>query len=282
MAAASQQARELFEIHWTLIRDLIRQVASRQRLGRDKAEDFASYAFLRLIEDDYAVLRRFQGRSRLRTYLTTVVHRLLLDYRIEEWGKWRPSARARQLGEVAVQLERLINRDAHSAEQAADLLLGRLGIESPREELLEIAAQLPFRRRPRLEGEEQLMNLPTERQVEELILDQERARTARKVRNTLQEALAGLTGEDRLILKMRYKDSLTVRQIASELHVADRSLYRRFERCLRILRKHFEQAGLSFSQVATIIGWGLDTQSSYCQGFPLSRRFHSRQEAPAE
>lgn len=278
MAAAPQEARELFETHWPLIRDLIRQVAARQRLDRDKAGDFASYAFLHLIEDDYAVLRRFQGRSRLRTYLTTVVHRLFLDYRIEEWGKWRPSALARQLGEVAVLLDRLINRDGHSAEQAVDLLASRFGIETPREELLEMAARLPFRRRPRLEGEEHLAHLPIEGQVEELVLDQERARTARKVRSTLKEALSGLPEEDRLILKMRYEDSLTVRQIASALHVEARPLYRRFEQCLKVLRKRFEQAGLSFSQVATIIGWGLDGQSTDRGESPLSSPSHAAHE----
>lgn len=261
MSAAPQEARELFESHWTQIRDLIRQIAIRQRLDPDKAEDFASYVSLHLIEDDYAVLRRFQGRSSLWTYLITVVHRLFLDYRIKEWGKWRPSAQARHLGEEAIQLDRLINRDGHSAEQAADLLRDRCGLETPREEVLAMAARLPARRRPRIEGEEHLPHVPTDGRVEELVLDRERARTVRKVRTTLREALAGIPEEDRLLLKMRYEDNLTVRQIASALHLGERPLYRRFEQCLKTLRHHFEQAGLSFSQVATIIGWSFATPS---------------------
>src|SRR4029453_14108130 len=45
---------------------------------------------LRLVEDDYDVLRRFQARSSLPTYVTVVIQRLFLDYRNRLWGKWRP------------------------------------------------------------------------------------------------------------------------------------------------------------------------------------------------
>ena len=96
--------------------------------------------------------------------------------------------------------------------------------------------------------------------VEELVLDKERAATARQVRSTLEEALARLDAEDRLILKMRYEDGFTVRRIASALHLEERPLFRRFEKCLKNLRAIFEQAGLSFPQVATAIGWGLDAE----------------------
>jgi RNA polymerase sigma factor for flagellar operon FliA len=40
-----------------------------------EADDFASHPKLKLIEDDYAILRKFQGRSSLRTYLTVVIER---------------------------------------------------------------------------------------------------------------------------------------------------------------------------------------------------------------
>jgi RNA polymerase sigma factor for flagellar operon FliA len=83
-------------------------VARRHRLTGSEAEEFASEAKLRFIEDSYAVLDRFQGRSSLRTYLVTVIHRIYLDYRRARWGKWRPSAAAIRLGETAVHLEALI------------------------------------------------------------------------------------------------------------------------------------------------------------------------------
>ncbi|MGH8186413.1 MAG: hypothetical protein ACREUC_07605, partial [Steroidobacteraceae bacterium] len=75
-------------------------------------------AFLKLIEHDYAVLRRFEGASSLRTYLTVVLHRVLLDQRNREWGRWRPSAAAYRNGPLAVRLERLVTRDGLTPAEA--------------------------------------------------------------------------------------------------------------------------------------------------------------------
>jgi DNA-directed RNA polymerase specialized sigma24 family protein len=85
-------------------------VSSRHHLPGSEADDFGSHVKLKLIEHDYAILKKFEGRSNLRTYLTVVIHRLFLDYRIKAWGKWRPSAAAKRCGGVAILLERLTRR----------------------------------------------------------------------------------------------------------------------------------------------------------------------------
>ena len=85
-------------------------------------EDFAGFVHLRLIEDDYAILRKFQKRSSLRTYLAAVIERLSLDFCVEKWGRWRPSAMAERLGPVAIVLERLVTRDGHTLEEAIEII----------------------------------------------------------------------------------------------------------------------------------------------------------------
>src|ERR1019366_2147799 len=97
-------------------------VSARHHLPGVEADDFASHVKLRLIEDDYAILRKFQRRSSLRTYLTVVIQRMFLDYRISAWGKWRPSAEAKRAGAVAVQLEQLMGRDGYRFGEACELL----------------------------------------------------------------------------------------------------------------------------------------------------------------
>ena len=71
-------------------------VCRRHRLSPDESDDFRSVARVKLLEHDYAILRAFEGRSSIQTYLTVVIQRLFLDYRISAWGKWRPSAEARR------------------------------------------------------------------------------------------------------------------------------------------------------------------------------------------
>ena len=84
---------------------VVAYVARRHRLSRDEANELSSAVKLKLVDHDYEVLRRYEGRSSLRTYLTAVVIRLFLDDRVARWGKWRPSAQAKRLGAVAVLLD---------------------------------------------------------------------------------------------------------------------------------------------------------------------------------
>ena len=98
----------------TLLDSVIAAVARVHRLKREDRDDFAQSAHLRLAERRYDVFARFAGRSSLRTFLTVVVTRLLLDWRNGQRGKWRPSAEARRRGTWAVELERLVFRDGYT------------------------------------------------------------------------------------------------------------------------------------------------------------------------
>ena len=83
--SSSESCQALFEAHLPVIRGVVRFVCHRQRLDPTQAEDFESEVMLRLVEDDYDVLRRFQARSSLRTYLTVVVQRLGPLLRLGNW-----------------------------------------------------------------------------------------------------------------------------------------------------------------------------------------------------
>ena len=86
----------------SLIERVIAFVCRKYGLSGADAEDFASASKLKIIEDDYAVLRKFEQKCSLATYLTIVIQRHYLDQMIRERGKWRPSMRARQGGDAAI------------------------------------------------------------------------------------------------------------------------------------------------------------------------------------
>src|SRR5687768_16697933 len=73
---------------------------------------------MRLVENDYAIVRKFAGRSSFATFLSVVVQRMFLDFRIQAWGKWHSSAEAKRLGDTAVELERLLVRDGRTIDEA--------------------------------------------------------------------------------------------------------------------------------------------------------------------
>jgi len=259
----TQPYREMFESQLCLAGEVSRRLCHRHRLSRDEAEDFKSYSLLKLMENNYAALRSFQGRSSLATFLTVVVHRLFLDYRVQKWGKWRPTAEVRKLGAVAVELDRLVNRDGQALPNAIEIVHASSGGALSREQLFDLAGRLPLRQRPHFEGAEQLDLIPTDGGVEEAVDGQERTRIAKRVGSVLTRALREMPAEDRLILKMRHEDGFTVREIATALHLDARPLYTRFEKCHRRLREILEKGGITWGEVRSILGWaGCDLEGA--------------------
>ena len=58
----------------------------RSGLPEHEAEELRSWALFKLVEDDYRILARWEGRSKLSSYLTVVLVNLMRDYRIHVWG----------------------------------------------------------------------------------------------------------------------------------------------------------------------------------------------------
>ena len=95
--AERQELERLFVDNLPVIDRLLRAVCRRHGVGADDANDFSSWARLRFIERDYAVLAKFRGESAIGTYLTVVIAMLFRDYCVQRRGRWRPSTEARRL-----------------------------------------------------------------------------------------------------------------------------------------------------------------------------------------
>src|SRR6185436_19213940 len=135
--------------------------------------EFASWARLRLIDNDCAILRKFEGRSSMRTFLITVVQRLFLDWRNAEWGKWRPTADARRVGPLAIELERLIIRDQLSFNEAVETLVAR-NMAASREVCEAAWASLPQRPGRKTTDESVLLNVPAPGLASDDVMAEER------------------------------------------------------------------------------------------------------------
>ena len=136
--------QRLFTDNLELIERLVRISGRRHHLSPVEQQDFAGYVNLELLKDDCATLRKFQNRSSWWTYLATVVEKLALDFLIQRWGRWRPSAMAEKLGPVAVILDRLVHRDGHPLEEAMEILRTNHAVGLTYSELRAIWDQLPL------------------------------------------------------------------------------------------------------------------------------------------
>jgi RNA polymerase sigma factor (sigma-70 family) len=252
--SAATRGRALLEDHFDLIQRKLRHLGQRSGLPEIEAEEFRSWALLRLVEDDYRILTSWQGRSSLPTYLTVVLVNLMRDYRIHVWGKWRASASARRRGREGVLLERLWVRDGLPLDEAIAQMWTEHGVTLSRAELERIAAGLPRRAGRRRVGEEELLDLPAHGHVEERVEERERAETAARLQEVLPALLRVLPAENRQLIELYYRDGLSMAAIARDLGKTQRELYSLRNRCLKRLRQALEAAGLNADRVSGLAG----------------------------
>ena len=247
-------SHDAYLAHGDLIEAAIRAACRRHRLRPADAEDYASTARLHLLRNDCQALRAFGGRSSFHTYLVTVLARCFLDWQNARWGKWRPSAEARRLGPVAIQLDALISRDGFSPDEAIETMWVRQSGPESRARLEALAARLPRRSRRFFVSDDALETQPSSYgAADAAVLHEEAAGAAAHAALILDGVVGALPPQDRLILKMRFHDDFGVADIARALSLEAKPLYRRLERLLAAVRAGLERAGVTAESIADVL-----------------------------
>ena len=253
-AAADNSAYEAILLdQLEFIERTVAVVARRNAVSPWDAEDLSGQVKLRLMANDYAVLRKFEGRSRLTTYLTTVIHNIFRDFRIQRWGKWRPSAAAKRMGDLGVQMEALLYRDGFAEREAFAMLRDRFDVEATNRELESLAARLRPRTTRRVETDATLSRLESNDRGDQGVRERERTEIRLRVASVLCKVLASLEPVDRLILRMRFADGLTIRAIALGLDLDQRRMYTRVQRLLLEVRRRVEAEGVGCDEVLEVL-----------------------------
>ena len=238
-------AEELFRKHLPIIEQIAQSICRRNGVREHDAEDFAADMRLKLCEDNFAVIRKFQGKSSFTTYLTVVISKGFLDHRRKMWGKWTPSSRAKQLGLEAVLLEKLVNRDGCTFDEACQMLEQKHGVAIDRRKLQSILAELPRRSPRRIESGEELEAMPSSDRADVRVLALEHDDQLAAAETALGRALEGLPDEDRAIIRLVYYEGLSVAEIARGLGLDQMRLYPRIRQILASLRKSLAGQGIS-------------------------------------
>ena len=210
----------------------------------DAADEFASWARLRLFEDDCAVLRKFRGESSIRTYLTTVLVHLFLDWRNAQWGRWRPTASARRLGPLAVELERLVLRDGRDYEEAVGTLVSTQAAVSGAEcdETWSKLKRQPVRK---MTSTEMLIEVPAQDEAHTRVDFEDSSLKAQRVSSAVRQSLRRLDDQEQIILRLNYVNNFTAKQIAEVTGLVAKPLYRRIEQIVAKLGQNLQAAGLT-------------------------------------
>ncbi|HET7433170.1 MAG TPA: sigma-70 family RNA polymerase sigma factor [Thermoanaerobaculia bacterium] len=251
-------AEEQFLQNITTIERICAFVCRRNHLVGDEAADFTAEVKLKLVEGDYGIIRKFEGRSSFSTYLTTVIQRLFHQYRVEQWGKWRPSAEAKRLGDKAITLERLITRDGLTLDEAVKTLTTPQSSCYTVAELESIYLRLPLRNpRPVLVSEEVSPDAAAvDAEADDRVMARDRERAARSTMAALDVSLDKLDVEDRQILKMRFWEGQKVPEIARRMQLDQKKVYKKLDKLFLMLRRELERAGIRSSDVEPLLTTG--------------------------
>jgi RNA polymerase sigma factor for flagellar operon FliA len=247
MALDRAQAEALFTANLSTIDRILGALSRRHGLRGDDADDFASWATLRLIEDDYAPIRKFRGEASIGSYLTVVLAMMLREYRVKNWGRWRPSAAALRAGAVAVRLETLTVRDGVPFAQAAETLRTSGETTLSDRQLAAMASAFPTRNPARSAPvDPSILDEQASAMRADDIVESELALRERDTANqALQTAIGELPPEDRLIMRLRFWNGMSVPEIARATGLDQKPIYRRIERTLGVLRSRLEALGVS-------------------------------------
>jgi len=268
-APGKDSVEQLYLAQLETIRKLAAYACRRYGFGREEVEDFTQHVLAKIWADGCAVLRKFQGRSNLASYLAVVVQRALQDYVNSRWGKWRPSKAALRQGQLAIDLETLLVRDRLGFDEACRTLRSR-GATATDAELTEIAAGLPPPSPRRTGGPHEGAGgsgsgdlrggaapgrgeLVAAERADDAIRQSERQQRWQHAMQALGAALAALPAEDRLIARM-LGDGFKVVKIAALLGLDQKKLYKRTEKIMARLREALVSAGVSAADVADLLG----------------------------
>lgn len=232
----------------------MRTTGRRRHLSPAEREDFASFVHLRLVDDDFAILRKFQSRSTLWTYLAAVIERLSLDFCAGKWGRWRPSAMAERLGPVAVILERLVTRDLHTIDEAIEIVRTNHDVLLSHAQLRAIWDQLPARVRTSEVGEEAAAAVSSTETSETNVDDAERREGVARLGRALKAAFEKIAVQDRVLIALRFDQDLSMVEIAKLTGSSVPTLHRRLDKSVKQLRQALTSSGFDPREVAGLIG----------------------------
>jgi RNA polymerase sigma factor (sigma-70 family) len=212
----------------------------------------------KLREDDHKILRNFQGRAKLTTYLTTIISFQAIDLIRQRRGRNQERERAKKAGKSAELIYNLVFKEERGERDAYGELKISEDFEGSYEEFSELVStirgksakvldlssgDLPVKQGFRLKDKDSF-EIPDRMADPELIYLKENRQA--RIQKVVAEVVAGLSGEQQMLLRMRYpksysKQPMQINEIADILNLSKKAVYNRLERILKKCRKKFNK-----------------------------------------
>ena len=235
------------------ILDKIEATCKRQFANENDQNE--SYVFIldSLKADDFRRLRAFKGKSKLTTYLYSLVNSLIIDFRRKRFGRRRIPAAVAKLGAWAEAVYRLVCWQKFSYDDAYDIIQVEGLFEGPYERYIEEISPIrkaPCRENPAFQSLDEAstntqenFDESTSNPLEILIgkLDHQRRISALKI---IQTTTATLSQEDQMLVRMVYGSDQPVKAAAKIIGFSASSARRRLKGVLNQYRERLLSEGI--------------------------------------
>ena len=215
-----------------------------------------------LTKNNYQVLHQFKSKSKFTTYLTTIIANQSIDLIRKKKGRSREKERAREFGDIGIQIYQKIVVQGLSVEMTYRELLSLGKIATSETEFLRMVDKI--KRSGRNPGslpdpDDNLIRVGRQDpQTGEMILPETRNNPEERVikdsqqqqiDRLLREILEGLNGEEQLIIRMRFpanpdQDPESIEAISRIMGLSPKAVYKRISRILKKCREKFEKKGI--------------------------------------
>ncbi|HLY62105.1 MAG TPA: sigma-70 family RNA polymerase sigma factor [Terriglobia bacterium] len=232
---------------------LILQTVKHFEREPDPVADCFLYVCERLSEKSFRRLRSFKpgGAAKFPTWLRVVVRNLCLDWHRQEFGRHRIFQSIAALGALDQEIFRCVFERGLTQDESLDFLRAKYpwliiseveaGVERVQSALTDRQIWLASARRHTFLSLDDDPNDPARKSIPALIDPAPNAESLLVVReqsDALEGALSGLSKPDRLLIKLRFEEGLTLQEIASVLGLKDaQTVDRRLREVIEQLRK---------------------------------------------
>jgi RNA polymerase sigma factor (sigma-70 family) len=218
----------------------------------DQCESFV-FIIDSLKADNFRRLRAYKGKSKLSTYLYSLINSLIIDFRRKKYGRRRIPAGVAALGKWAEAVYRLVCWQKFTFDDAYDFLQIEGLFEGSYEQYLEDIAPIrkaPCRDNPSFQSINEVnadcmqnTSGSSSNPLELLICKLEHVRRIKALK-IIQETTAGLSQEDQLLVRLVYGSEQPIKTAAHILGFSLSSVRRRLKRVLNQYREQLLAEGI--------------------------------------
>ncbi len=215
-----------------------------------------------LKKNDFRILRDFQEKCKLTTYLCAIISRQAIDMIRRKLGRSREKERAKLLGEAGLLVYERIFKDKYSPAEVLDEL-NSTKHSCTLEELEEIVKKIKgpnkientendsIIRTGKVTVKEEVVVVDNKSDPQQITMDNMQRE---KTREVINDILHQLSGEERLILRMRYpagegEEPKPVQFIADTLSISQKAVYKRITRIMKKCKQRANERGVSFNDL---------------------------------